>query len=131
LLFADCETEKVEECTTECEQTGAALFCDGQYITYEDLDACAGEIEAEFEISVDLDVDVDIDGGINIGGDDDDGMGGASDNDDDDDVEEEVKETLDKAGCSVALVPALGGGGGGFIALLGLGMAALRRRRGR
>lgn len=52
--FATCETEVVEECETNCETTGGGIFCDGQFLATEDLQACADQLEAEMDISVDL-----------------------------------------------------------------------------
>jgi ribulose 1,5-bisphosphate synthetase/thiazole synthase len=49
-----CKTELVERCHEECEQTGGAIFCGGQFINATDVQACADEIEAEFSIHVEV-----------------------------------------------------------------------------
>jgi len=59
--FTVCETDVAQECTTDCESSGAAIFCDGQFLaSAADLEACAGDIEAEFSISLDVHVEADV-----------------------------------------------------------------------
>lgn len=108
--FTECETELVEKCETECTQTGGAIFCDGQFLNHTDLEDCAAELEAELNISVDVTLDVD----VSVGDD-------ASGDDDDDDV---------NVGCSMApgSTPS-SGGKGGMLALGGLMLWQLSRRR--
>ncbi len=51
--FAECETTVVNECTTDCEQHGGALFCDGAYVAHADaIAACVAAIEASLDIEV-------------------------------------------------------------------------------
>jgi MYXO-CTERM domain-containing protein len=113
--FVTCKEEVITECNEECETTGAAIFCDGQFLaTGGDLQACANELDAEFSISIDVDIDIDVG---EVGGDDDD------DGDDDD---------LD-LGDDTGLNCSVGGGstsyGLGFAALFMLGFGATRIRR--
>jgi hypothetical protein len=51
----------VEKCETECETTGGAIFCDGQFVNVADVDDCAAELATEIEIEVDLDIQADVD----------------------------------------------------------------------
>jgi hypothetical protein len=51
----------VEKCETECETTGGAIFCDGQFLNVADVDDCAAELAAEIDIEVDLDIQADVD----------------------------------------------------------------------
>jgi hypothetical protein len=61
--FTECETEVVQECKEECETTGAAIFCDGQFLASAgDLEACANDLEDHFGFSLDVNIDVDVDG---------------------------------------------------------------------
>ena len=54
--FVTCETEVVQECETNCETTGGGIFCDGQFLATEDLQACADQLQAEMDIHVDLSI---------------------------------------------------------------------------
>jgi len=59
--FDSCETEVSVECTENCRTTGAAIFCDGQFLaSAADLEACASDLETEFSITLDITIDVDI-----------------------------------------------------------------------
>jgi hypothetical protein len=133
-VYEECETEMVETCETTCEEKGAAIFCDGQYINASDLEACASELSAEIEIDLDIqaavDIDVDIDGegeteGCPEGTDDNDGDGAC------DEGNESVGEEIDEA-CTVSRIHAtsLGGGASAFAALAALAFVRSRRRRG-
>jgi hypothetical protein len=62
--FATCETNVVEECHTDCETTGGGIFCDGQFLATEDLEACADELAAVMDIHVDLSVTAKIDADV-------------------------------------------------------------------
>lgn len=47
----------VEECENECTNTGAAIFCDGQFLaTAGNLQACADQLAATFDIHLDVTV---------------------------------------------------------------------------
>jgi hypothetical protein len=62
-MFTVCEEQVVQECERECETSGAAIFCDGQFLaTGGDLQACADALLEHFDISLDVDIDIDIDG---------------------------------------------------------------------
>lgn len=71
--YTVCKTELVDRCHEECEQTGGAIFCSGQFMNATDVQACADEIEAEFSIHVEvmLKVEAEADGdgvlGCNLG----------------------------------------------------------------
>jgi len=52
--FATCETQAVQECTTHCESSGGGIFCDGQFCSTGDLQACANQLQSELNVSVDL-----------------------------------------------------------------------------
>jgi MYXO-CTERM domain-containing protein len=88
--YTTCSDQVVQECHDECNTTGAAIFCDGNFLaTGGDLAACADQLNANFGISLDVDIDVDVD--ITDG---DDGDSGDADEDDDNDLK-------DKLSCSV------------------------------
>jgi hypothetical protein len=76
-VYNDCEQQMVEQCNTECETTGGAIFCDGQFLNVTDVDDCAAELAAEIDIEVDLDIQADVDVDINP-------PDTSNDNDDDD-----------------------------------------------
>ena len=78
-VFEQCETRKVEECETQCTETGGAIYCDGQFLSSDDLDACAAELRAEVDLDVDVDVDAEVDGDADVDVD--------ADQDDDGDVD--------------------------------------------
>ena len=52
--YTSCETETVNTCTTSCHDKGGALFCDGQFIDADDLQACADQLAAEFSFNIDV-----------------------------------------------------------------------------
>lgn len=65
--YEECETIVTEECKEECETSGGAIFCDGQFLaTGGDVQACATEIEENFEFHIDVAGSADGDG--NFGG---------------------------------------------------------------
>jgi hypothetical protein len=108
----------VEQCETECETTGGAIFCDGQFLATEDVNACADELAAEFDLQVDVDleVDADLDVDVNEGCA---GMSGDGDGPRDVDVD-----------CSAASIGSHAGAGrSGMAALFAIGLAALIYRR--
>jgi MYXO-CTERM domain-containing protein len=51
----------VQHCEEECETTGGAIFCDGQFLNYADVRACADQLAAELNIMVDIEVEGDVD----------------------------------------------------------------------
>jgi MYXO-CTERM domain-containing protein len=110
--FVTCKTQVVEECKNECTTTGAAIFCNGQFLaTAGDLQACADEIYAEFNVTLDVEVSVECQG-------------------DSCTAEVDAEGTADgKAGCSAAPArPTRSQWGLGLVALAGLGFGAWRRR---
>jgi MYXO-CTERM domain-containing protein len=112
-VYTTCETSTVERCQTDCETTGGAIFCDGQFLSASDIDACAAQLSAEFDIQVDVMASVSV---TTSGTDSDDG---------------EPKNTIN---CAVAPMGPTGGGPGKnhLLALFGLGALGLlssRRRR--
>lgn len=108
--YVECEEEMVETCETECETTGGAIFCDGQFLAVEDIDECAEELSAEIDIHVEVDIEVDAEVDVDIGGGDDDG---------DDDVD-----------CSIADVRKSDSGSGSWLSALGmLAFAGVLHRR--
>jgi hypothetical protein len=51
----------VEECKNECTTTGAAIFCNGQFLaTAGNLQACADQIEAAFQVHLDVKVSAEV-----------------------------------------------------------------------
>lgn len=52
--YTACKTELVDVCHEECEQSGGAIFCDGQFLAAAELQACADELAAEFSIMIDI-----------------------------------------------------------------------------
>jgi hypothetical protein len=106
-VYIECEEELVEKCETECETTGGAIFCDGQFLNVTDINECADELSAEVDIHVDIELDAEIDI----------------------DSEGDIKEEIDDI-CSVTAVGAGvsgPGGGAGLLASAGV-LLALRRR---
>jgi hypothetical protein len=60
--FTECETTVTEECRQDCETTGAAIFCEGQFMAAAgNLEACAADLEAAFDFELDVNVDIDVD----------------------------------------------------------------------
>jgi hypothetical protein len=113
-LYTTCKREVVEECRNECRTTGAAIFCDGQFLaTSGNLQACADQLASEF--GVHLDVDIEASGSC-----DSDSCQGAID-----------AEANGGLGCSVPTKPGGTTGGlfGGLMALVGWAILRLRRTR--
>ena len=71
-----CKTELVERCHEECEQTGGAILCGGQFMSATDVQACADEIEAEFSFHIEVTAEADGDGVFNCAVDPEQGLGG-------------------------------------------------------
>jgi hypothetical protein len=109
----------VEKCETECETTGGAIFCDGQFLNASNLDACVDELAAEISIDLSLDIDANLDVDI------DDPDECDSDPCDEDDTVDEIGDEVDEA-CSVANVGS--GSGGGALALFGLSLLGVAWR---
>jgi MYXO-CTERM domain-containing protein len=102
----------VEECKNECTTTGAAIFCDGQFLASAgNLQACADELRDEFNVS--LDVSINASGSCDNGSCEGDADG---------------KGTFE---CAIGSAPnaAHGSAAGGLMALLGLGLLRIRRNR--
>jgi hypothetical protein len=58
--FTVCKTELVQHCEEECETTGGALYCDGQFLNVTELQACADQLHAELAIDVSVEIDVEV-----------------------------------------------------------------------
>jgi hypothetical protein len=108
--FQGCQTTVVETCTTQCQDEGGAIFCDGQFVNASNLRDCAAELAAEISIDVDIDLDVDVDADLDVDAD--------VDSDGDDDVK-----------CSLAGPSGNATGNVLFGLTLAAGTAALIRRR--
>lgn len=54
--YAGCKARKAEQCEEECQRTGGALFCAGQFIDAPDQQACADQLRTDLAIIVDLEV---------------------------------------------------------------------------
>ena len=52
--YESCETETVNTCNTTCQDKGGALFCDGQFLGADDLQACADQLATEFSFNIDV-----------------------------------------------------------------------------
>lgn len=62
-LYTVCEEEVVEECKDECNTSGGAIFCDGQFLaTGSDPGACADAIQTEFGREIDVSAGLDAPG---------------------------------------------------------------------
>lgn len=62
-LYTECEEVVVEECKDECETSGGAIFCDGQFLaTGNDPTACAEVLSSELGAEVDVTVAGAVDG---------------------------------------------------------------------
>jgi hypothetical protein len=87
--FTECETTVTQECKKDCKTTGAAIFCDGQFLaSADDLEACAEDIDAEFAIHLDVNIEANVSVNSNAAVD-----GKASDG---------SKDTNVSLGCSIA-----------------------------
>jgi MYXO-CTERM domain-containing protein len=63
-LYLACEQQMVQRCQTECETSGAAIFCNGQFVSADDIDACAQQLADEIDVHVDAQVDADVDANV-------------------------------------------------------------------
>ncbi|NUP13728.1 MAG: hypothetical protein HOW73_47435 [Polyangiaceae bacterium] len=50
--YVDCEAELQGGCEAACQEPEGAIFCDGQWVNTDDLDACAAAIQDAFDIEV-------------------------------------------------------------------------------
>jgi MYXO-CTERM domain-containing protein len=117
-VYTACEEEQVETCEEECDTTGGAIFCDGNFLHASNLRACADELAAKIDIHLDVDVMVDVDVDVDVSK-----KPRAPSEDEDAD-----EDGLDAA-CSVTSV-ALPRGSHAFLGFLGfVAFAMLRRRR--
>ncbi len=58
-LFTQCEADTSQECVEDCDTSGFAIFCDGQFLaSADDLESCAAEIEDSFEIHLEFQAEV-------------------------------------------------------------------------
>jgi MYXO-CTERM domain-containing protein len=46
----------VEQCDTDCQTTGGAIFCDGQFLNVTNVNDCAAQLAAEINVNVDVQV---------------------------------------------------------------------------
>ena len=106
--FTVCKTEMVQQCKEDCDTTGGALFCDGQFLAAGELQACADELLAELAIAVNIEIEVE---GKCTG----DGCEGSA-------------EAEGSGGC-FSTIDARGGLGGTLMALGIVGLHLTRRRR--
>lgn len=60
--YTNCETDTVNTCNTTCTDKGGALFCDGQFIDADDLQACADQLATEFSFNIDVTAHVAVNG---------------------------------------------------------------------
>ncbi len=60
--FTNCQTTTVNTCTTSCQDKGGALFCDGQFLDADDLQACADQLAAEFSFNIDVSAQATVNG---------------------------------------------------------------------
>lgn len=113
-VYTQCETEMVEKCETDCMTTGGAIFCEGQFMSASDINACADELAAEVDIHVEvmLEVDASVDVDLSGGGKDDDGDG---------DGDSVISCSLSDAGTGTGSLPAA-------LTMLGLAGVLYRRR---
>jgi MYXO-CTERM domain-containing protein len=73
-LYTECEDVVVQECRDECETSGGAIFCDGQFLaTGSDPVPCAEELRDAFGAEVDVSVEAAVEGDADV---DDDGAEG-------------------------------------------------------
>jgi hypothetical protein len=107
--YQSCETDTVNTCNTTCKTKSGALFCDGQYIDADDLQACADQLAAEFSFSIDVTAHVAVSGNGTV-------------------TTTNGNGTKTTTKCSFS-PPARGQGGIFFGALAVLGIAVARRRR--
>jgi len=111
-LFSSCKTEEVQVCKNECTTTGAAIFCNGQFLASAgNLQACADELQAEFNVTLDVSI----------------AASGSCDNG----VCQGVADAKSELGCSVGTArnAAHSSAAGGLMMLLGLGLWQIRRTR--
>jgi len=60
--YVDCEAEVTGGCKTRCQSREGALFCDGQFVDYEDnLQMCVDALRAVFDANVDASASGDAD----------------------------------------------------------------------
>ena len=60
--FTSCETDTVDTCNTTCMDKGGAIFCDGQFLEADDLQACADQLADEFSFNIDVTAHVAVNG---------------------------------------------------------------------
>ena len=53
-MYVECEQQMVEQCKTDCKDTGGAIFCDGQFVHAENAQSCADQVEASVSIKIDI-----------------------------------------------------------------------------
>ena len=60
--YTSCQTNTVNTCNTSCTDKGGAIFCDGQFLQADDLQACADQLAAEFSFNIDVTVHATVNG---------------------------------------------------------------------
>jgi hypothetical protein len=51
--YVDCEASLTGGCTAQCEAPEGALFCEGQWVDADDVDACIDALRTLLEVEVD------------------------------------------------------------------------------
>jgi hypothetical protein len=51
--FAQCRSELASQCTTQCQQSIGAIFCNGSYISASDVEACIQELNTVLTVKID------------------------------------------------------------------------------
>jgi MYXO-CTERM domain-containing protein len=60
--FTSCQTDTVNTCNTTCTDKGGAIFCDGQFLSADNLQDCADQLAAEFSFNIDVTVHATVNG---------------------------------------------------------------------
>ena len=53
-MYTTCEQKMVEQCNTQCEDKGGAIFCDDQFVNADNAQSCADELSAKLKIDIDI-----------------------------------------------------------------------------
>jgi hypothetical protein len=115
----------VKTCKEECETTGGAIFCDGEFLHASNIEDCAAALAAKIDVHVDLDLSINADVDVDVGG------GKDNDKDDAEDKADSVADEVDDA-CSVATAGSAHSPERraplAVLSLAALGLTVLRRR---
>jgi MYXO-CTERM domain-containing protein len=52
--YDTCTTNTVNTCTTSCQDKGGAIFCDGQFVSADNLQDCADQLASEFSFNINV-----------------------------------------------------------------------------